>query len=926
MTRPTLTAHAVAFALAVAIVLPGCNSSANFTEQEHIQRAKDFEDGGNLRGSVVELKNAVQKNPDSAQARFLLGQVYLKLKLGAEAEKELSRAVQLGVSRDNAMPFLAESLLLMSEYQRLLDEIQPDNQASPARRALVLQLRADALYGLGRYTEACEQYPQALALDKTRPAIYWGLAQCATIKRDPAAASRWLEQARALPDKQATTWIRTGDLEQFKGNTDQAIAAYSQALKIDPLNIEALHDRALQYLAHGKVDAARADAEALRKTAPTSVASAYVDAVLQFRDKKPAEARETLQRLLKIAPDYRPAIQLSGSVELALGNLQIAEVNFARVARAEPWNLHARRMLAQTLLGQGRAEDAQRSLEGLKFENIRDPELFSVAGDVAIARQEFAKAAAYFERAVELAPNNPAMLADLGIARMALGKSEGVTDLEAAAAMDRKSDRIDNLLILNQLRQKKYDDALASIAELEKKNAKNPLAWHFRGIAQLGLKQLPAARLSFEKALALDAGFFPAASSLATLDIEQGKPDAARQRFLSLLAKKKDHVQSMMALAELAGRAGRLDEQADWLGKAMQANPKNLDPVVQLVYLHLSRNQPRAALELAETALRANPDAEQAYALLGAAQLSTGDHRAAVDTFNQLVAKAPKSAAAQVRLALALIAGKQSASARDALKKALLLQPGHLGALDAQLKLDMADKRLDDALGVARQMQALHPRQALGFQREGDIELSRRGYAAATRAYQAALDRGAGGAGAIRLHRAQMLSGQPAAADERLASWLGQHPDDATARTYFAERLTSAGRTRDAIALYETVIRLAPDDAIARNNLASLYQQTGDPRALATAEQALARAPKHPGILDTLGWILVERGQTARALPLLAQAATAAPRVATIRYHHGVALARAGKNDAARREIQAALAADPAFAEADAARALLKTL
>ena len=926
MTRSTLTARAVAFALVAAIVLPGCNSSANLTEQEHIQRAKDFEDGGNLRGSVVELKNAVQKNPDSAQARFLLGQVYLKLKLGAEAEKELSRAVQLGVSRDNAMPFLAESLLLMSEHQRLLDEIQPDNQASPARQALILQLRADALYGLGRYTEACEQYPLALALDKTRPATYWGLAQCATIKRDPAAASRWLEQARALPDKQATTWIRTGDLEQFKGNQDQAIAAYSRALKIDPINIEALHDRALQYLARGKVDAARADAEALRKIAPTSVASAYVDAVLQFQDNKPAEARETLQRLLKIAPDYRPAIQLSGSVEAALGNLQTAEVNFARVARAEPWNLHARRMLARTLLGQGRAEDAQRSLEGLKFENIRDPEIFSVAGDVAFARREFAQAAAYFERAVELAPNNPAMLADLGIARMALGKSEGVIDLEAAAAMDRKSDRIDNLLILNQLRQKKYNDALASIAELEKKNANNPLAWHFRGIAQLGLKQLPAARLSFEKALSLDAGFFPAASSLATLDIEQGKPDAARQRFLALLAKKKDHVQSMLALAELADRAGRLDEQADWLNKAMQANPKNLAPAAQLVRIHLSRKQPRAALEVAEATLRANPDAEQAFALLGATQLSTGDHRAAVGTFNQLVAKAPKSASAQVQLALALIAEKQSASARDALKKALLLQPGHLGALDALLKLEMADKRVDDALGVARQMQTLHPRQALGFQREGDIELSRRDYAAATRAYQSALDRGAGGAGAIRLHRAQMLGGQPAAADERLASWLSNHPDDATARTYFAERQVSAGRTRDAITLYETVIRLAPDNAIARNNLASLYQKTGDPRALATAEQALARAPSHPGILDTLGWILVERGQVARALPLLAQAATAAPRVAAIRYHHGVALARAGKNDAARREIQAALAADPTFAEANAARTLLKTL
>ncbi|MBV5324209.1 MAG: tetratricopeptide repeat protein, partial [Rhodospirillaceae bacterium] len=80
---------ALALALAASVALYGCDRVSGLTEQEHIQRAKDFEDKGQLKGSIVELKNAIQKNPDSPQARLLLGQVYLKVGMGAEAEKEL---------------------------------------------------------------------------------------------------------------------------------------------------------------------------------------------------------------------------------------------------------------------------------------------------------------------------------------------------------------------------------------------------------------------------------------------------------------------------------------------------------------------------------------------------------------------------------------------------------------------------------------------------------------------------------------------------------------------------------------------------------------------------------------------------------------------------------------------------------------------
>ena len=55
--------------LALSAPLGGCDATAKYTEQEHIQRAKDFEDKGNLKGSIIELKNAILKNPDSPQAQ-----------------------------------------------------------------------------------------------------------------------------------------------------------------------------------------------------------------------------------------------------------------------------------------------------------------------------------------------------------------------------------------------------------------------------------------------------------------------------------------------------------------------------------------------------------------------------------------------------------------------------------------------------------------------------------------------------------------------------------------------------------------------------------------------------------------------------------------------------------------------------------------
>ncbi len=133
--HPLALAFALAFATSTA--LSGCDNTTNLTEQEHIERAKDFESQGNLKTSIIELKNAVQKNPDSAQARLLLGQIYLKTGQGAEAEKELQRAKSLGVGDDSIKPLLAEAILRQGEFQRLFGEISLTGSESAANKSKI---------------------------------------------------------------------------------------------------------------------------------------------------------------------------------------------------------------------------------------------------------------------------------------------------------------------------------------------------------------------------------------------------------------------------------------------------------------------------------------------------------------------------------------------------------------------------------------------------------------------------------------------------------------------------------------------------------------------------------------------------------------------------------------------------------------------
>ncbi len=78
---------------------------------------------------------------------------------------------------------------------------------------------------------------------------------------------------------------------------------------------------------------------------------------------------------------------------------------------------------------------------------------------------------------------------------------------------------------------------------------------------------------------------------------------------------------------------------------------------------------------------------------------------------------------------------------------------------------------------------------------------------------------------------------------------------------------------------------------------------TGDPKALGVAERALKLAPDSSAVLDTLGGLLVAKGDTAKGLEYIARATQLAPERHDIRLNYAKALLKAGKTEDARKEL-----------------------
>ena len=907
------------------IILASCTFGGSF--ESYMTSGKAALAKKDYNAAVIQFKNAAQKNPTDAEARYLLATAYIEAGNFPAAEKELRQAKQFKFDAGKISATLGKALLHQTKFRELLDEIQPEPGYAASELAEIFVSRGLAYLAIAQYAEARASFQQAQKLAPQLASADLGMVQVLAGERKFAEALALNKQVLAKHPSYELAWGVQADLLAGQPQLEQAVAAYRKAIELEPRYFMAHAKLASLLLDMQQLDKAQVEVEELKKISPAHYLTHHLQARIHFLKRNYAAAEESIQEALKSDANHPPSLLLAGVIAQARGSNEQAEKHLSAVLANYPNHTYARKLLAAVQLKLGRAQTAVATLNPLVDQAAPDSGALLLAGEAYRLQGDNAKAVEYLEKAATIDPKNALIQTQLGLSYMAAGDNQAaVAKLGEASSLDPEQHKADTMLVMSHLNRKEYDKALAAVEALEKKLKNNPLTHSLRGTAYFGKNDFANARASFEQALAINPAFFPAAASLAQLDLRDKKPDIAQKRFERVLEKDKNSLSAMMALAKLASAKKAEKEYVAWLQKAMKAHPTAMAPRSALAGYYLSKDQPQPALALANETVNANPDNPEALNMLGATQMAAGDKANAIATFTKLTRLADQSAQAHQLLAMALIADKKFGEARASLQKALQLQPDNIQSQNTLITLELTQNKPDAALKVARQMQARQPASPVGFEREGDVQVAQKQFPAALKAYKLALDKGSSTPGFIKLHRAHVIANQTAVADQLLSDWLKQHAGDKAALAYAADYYVFRGQNKAAIAIYENVLRDAPDNAVILNNLASLYQREKDNRALPTAEQALKLAPENPGVQDTVGWILVEQGQAKRGLALLRGAATKAPTVPSFQYHYAAALAKTGDKLEARAVLEKLLAQPANFPEADAAKALLKGL
>lgn len=870
-----------------------------------IDSAKDYLAKNDSKSALIQVKNALQANPDLAEARFLLGKTLLSMGDMVGAEVELQKARALNYPMDQVVPLQARVFIAQGKFKKVIEELAKSELSATEARADLLTSVAVAQAATGKTEDAQKSIATVLSIQGEYPPALIVQARLQAGAGDLEGAIKLFDKVLGSSPSNHDAWKFKGDAYAAQSDYVKAAEAYRKAIEVRPDFVVAHAALVGNLIEQAKLDEASQAFDAMKRVAPKHPRTLYLSSQMAYQRKDYKSARVGVQELLSISPNSPSALQLAGAIELKLGSFLQAESYLTKALQVAPESSTARRLLVTLYLGAGQAVKATSALQPLLENSDKDANVLALAGEVFLLSGDVERASAYFSRASKLNPKDVSKRTAFALTQLMKGETaQAFQELEAIAAED-SGTTADMALISAHLRRKEFDKALKAVDVLEKKQVSSPAPHHIRGNIFRAKQDIPDARKSFERALEVSPAYFAAAASLAALDMTDQRPEEAKKRFESILKADPKSVQALLALAELKSRqGGGVDEVAGLIQRAVAANPSEAGPRVALVSWWLKNKDAKKATTVAQEAVAAISDQPELLGVLGLAQQAAGDPNQALATYAKMASLQPNSPIPHMRSAEIHNQAKNKDSAAQSLRKALAVKSDFADALRGLVGLNLEAGNIGEALAVAREAQKKHPKDAIGYLLEGDVNAFKKSWADAAVAYRQGLNQVPNTELAIKLHAA-LLASKPREADAFEASWLKGRPSDIAFLMYLGEVANGKGNFAAAVRTYRVVVGIQPNNALALNNLAWAAGQQKDPKALEYAERAFQLMPNQAPIMDTLAVLLSEKGESTRAVELMKKALTLSPDASDIRLNYARVLIKAGNKQDARKEIEA---------------------
>jgi tetratricopeptide (TPR) repeat protein len=308
-------------------------------------------------------------------------------------------------------------------------------------------------------------------------------------------------------------------------------------------------------------------------------------------------------------------------------------------------------------------------------------------GNLYVARADYVLALDNYDRAMNLAPDDPVVCDNHGVALEGLGRhGEAIADFSRAIALDSQ----DTFAYANRatvyLASKQLDLAIADLSEVIRADPSNGLAYYDRGTAYELSGESDKAMTDYREAVRRKPSYAPASAALGRLDSKQDP---------------------QLALAEF-GAAIRLDPKSP----ALRAR----------ALLYLSLEEPERALpDLDQVIVNDGSDAI-AWANRGVTKAKMGDFAGAVVDCTRAIELAP-TVANRVNRGNAYATLHRNEEALADFDMALQAEPRNLPALLGRANANYVSKRLTASLEDYTHVINGDPHSAMAYFKRGNIHL-----------------------------------------------------------------------------------------------------------------------------------------------------------------------------------------------------------
>jgi tetratricopeptide (TPR) repeat protein len=307
--------------------------TANLAPDPLLARAKSLVDQGKAAEAESLARQAIAKNPASADAHFLLGYT-------------LFRKIQQHASADS-----------ISSSTPVADRVYSEKAISHAE-ANFTQINARA--SLAEYTEGAK-YRAPSAFDLKIVALDYVLLG------DSSDADKWLSKMLEWNPKDSEGWYYLGRTKYNENRFDEAIHAFQRCLQLDPKNVKAQDNIGLAYAGLGRTDDATSAYQTAiewQKDAHAKNPGPYIDmGSLLLDQNRLADAISYLHQAIEIAPRDPKAHELLGKAYSRLEQFPKAQAELESAVALAPNNPNLPCMLGPIYRKQGLSEKAKLQLD-----------------------------------------------------------------------------------------------------------------------------------------------------------------------------------------------------------------------------------------------------------------------------------------------------------------------------------------------------------------------------------------------------------------------------------------------------------------------------------------------------------------------------------------------------------------------------------